>query len=464
MSTVQIVWLRRDLRLSDQPAFQAAAAQGPVIPVYILDDETAGDRRMGAASRWYLHQSLKSLSQALDKKGVRLILRKGKAATILADIAAKSGAGAIHCLNHYEPWWQKAEEELETALPNDCELIRHDGNYLLPPGTATTGSGDPYKIYTPFMKALMDHMPPASPANAPRKIDAPSDWPESDALDDWKLEPAKPDWATEMAKAWAAGEDAARRAVNSFSDKVSDYDDGRNRPSEDLTSRLSPHLHFGEVSPAYVWHRMTAGGRFPETFLKELIWRDYTQNVIYQFPNYGSEYARDRFDDMTWRDFRSSAVRDEFDRWTTGRTGYPIVDAGMRQLWAIGWIHNRVRMLVASFLVKHLLIDWREGEQWFWDCLIDADYGNNSVNWQWISGTGLDSNMVPRIMAPLSQSEKFDAAGYIREWVPELADLDDDQVHDPEAAGCKPDDYPDKIIAHKEARERALNAYSKIKG
>lgn len=463
MTSQQIVWLRRDLRLSDQQAFREAAAAGPVIPVYVLDDEGAGDRKMGAASRWYLHHSLKSLSDALEEKGSRLILRRGKAATILADIAAKSGATQVHCLKHYEPWWQKAEEELEAALPEDCTLYRHDGNYLLPPGTVTTGSGDPYKIYTPFMKSLMEHMPPSSPENAPRKIDAPSDWPESDKLDDWELLPTDPDWATEMAKEWTAGEEAARRAVNSFSGKVSDYADGRNLPSEDLTSRLSPHLHFGEISPAYVWHRMTAGGRFPEIYLKELIWRDYAQNVICQFPGYGEEYGRNRFEKLEWRDFRSSTVRDEFDRWTKGQTGYPIVDAGMRQLWSIGWIHNRVRMIVASFLVKHLLIDWREGEQWFWDTLVDADYGNNSVNWQWISGTGLDSNMFSRIMAPLSQSEKFDAADYIRKWVPELADLDDDAIHDPEAAGCRPDDYPQKIIAHKEARERALDAYSKTK-
>ena len=418
---------------------------------------------MGAASRWYLHQSLSALSDALKDKGSRLILRRGNAATILADIAAKTGATAVHCLRHYEPWWQDAEAALEKALPGDCSLCRHDGNYLLPPGTVTTGSGDPYKIYTPFMKALMEHMPPPAPEDAPRKIDAPSSWPASDTLSDWALEPTKPDWATDMAKQWHAGEAAARRAVNGFSDKVSDYAEGRNLPSEDLTSMLSPHLHLGEVSPAYVWHRMTAGGRWPETFLKEVVWRDYAQNVICQFPKYGDDYGRDRFEKMPWRDFRSSMVRDEFDRWTRGLTGYPIVDAGMRQLWSIGWIHNRVRMIVASFLVKHLLIDWRHGERWFWDCLVDADYGNNSVNWQWVSGTGLDSNMFSRIMAPLGQSEKFDAGDYIRKWVPELADVKGDAIHDPEAAGCRPDTYPVKIIGHREARERALSGYKQVK-
>ena len=196
--------------------------------------------------------------------------------------------------------------------------------------------------------------------------------------------------------------------------------------------------------------------------LDELGWRDYAQNIILQFPDYAARNAREKFDALEWRDFRSSVVRDEFEAWTKGRTGYPIVDAGMRQLWATGWMHNRVRMIAASFLIKHLLIDWREGEKWFWDTLVDADYGSNSVNWQWVAGTGIDANMFQRIMAPLSQSEKFDAGDYIREWVPELAGLGDDVIHDPEASACRPKDYPAKIIGHREARERALTAVKRI--
>ena len=272
-----------------------------------------------------------------------------------------------------------------------------------------------------------------------------------------------PDWATAFTEMWTPGEEAARRQVNDFRPSAAAYDDRRNLPSEDGSSRLSPHLHFGEVSPSYVWHRIAEAKGDATVFLKELAWRDYAQNVIMQFPDYGVQGYRERFEELEWRDFRSSTVRDEFDRWCHGRTGYPIVDAGMRQLWKHGWLHNRVRMICASFLIKHLLIDWREGERWYWDCLVDADYGNNAVNWQWISGTGVDSNMFVRIMAPLSQSEKFDAADYIRRYVPELADLPDDAIHDPEDAGCKPDDYPGKIIGHKDARERALAAYEKIK-
>ncbi len=419
---------------------------------------------MGAASRWWLHHSLASLDRRLRDKGSRLILRRGDSAAILADIARKAGAKEIHALHHYEPWWRNAERALKEELGDDGELVLHHGNYLAPPGSVTTGSGDPYKIYTPFWKALAERMPPPEPERTPQTIDAPGDWPTSDDLDDWDLLPAKPNWATGFEEMWTPGEEGARANVDAFVDKATSYDDRRNMPSIVGVSRLSPPLHFGEISPAYVWHRVAGRGRDVTTYCKELAWRDYAQNVILQFPKYGSESYRENFADFPWRDFRSSAVREEFDRWCQGKTGYPIVDAGMRELWATGWMHNRVRMIAASFLIKHLLIDWREGEQWFWDTLVDADYGSNATNWQWVAGTGVDSNMFVRIMAPLSQSEKFDAGDYIRRWVPELADLDDPYVHDPEEHGCKPDAYPSKIIGHREARQRALDAYAEVKG
>lgn len=448
-----ILWFRRDLRLSDQAALIAAAGEGPVVPVYILDDETPKHRAMGGASRWWLHHSLASLDAALREKGSRLILRRGKCDDVLAALAEEVGTKRVHCIRHYEPWWRNAER----AVAKQLELVCHDGNYLAPPGSVTTGSGEPYKIYTPFWRALQQRMPPAAPANRPRDIPAPSSWPKSDRLEDWGLLPTKPDWATGFAD-WEPGEAGARKRVDAFADKAADYDRTRNLPSIEGSSRLSPHLHFGEVSPATIWHRVADAGGSVDVFLSEIGWRDYAQNVILQFPDYAAKNAREKFDAIPWRDFRSSAVRDEFDAWTKGRTGYPIVDAGMRQLWATGWMHNRVRMIAASFLIKHLLIDWREGERWFWDTLVDADYASNAVNWQWVSGTGIDSNMFVRIMAPLSQSEKFDAAGYIREWVPELARLHEDVIHDPEEHGRRPSDYPRKIIGHREARERALAA------
>ena len=466
MASPQIVWLRRDLRLADNPALYAAAQAGPIIPVFVLDDERTGDRKYGGASRWWLHHSLESLAKSFGRHNASLILRGGDSVDILADLAVKTGASAIHANRHYEPWWRKAQGDLKTALPEGCDLELHDGNYLMPPGTATTGSGDPYKIYTPFSRTMRDLMPPRDDLPAPETISQPGDLPPSDDLADWSLLPTNPDWSTEMAKFWSIGEDAARERLDWWADHVGEYDEGRNLPSVGQTSQMSPHLHWGEISPVQIWHRMkdkrSDGWR---TYESELIWRDYAQNILCQFPRYPEESYRDAIDDSKlWRNpNRGHVIQEELEAWQYGRTGYPIVDAGMRQLWAIGWMHNRVRMIAASFLIKHLLIDWRHGERWFWDTLVDADYASNGTNWQWVAGTGVDSNMFPRIMAPLSQSEKFDAAGYIREWVPELADLPDSEIHNP-SDKCRPSDYPAKIIGHKEARERALEAYRAMKG
>ena len=451
-ATPSIVWFRRDLRLHDQAALAAAASEGPVIPVYVLDDETAKHRKMGAASRWWLHHSLQSLDTALKHKGVRLILRRGPADAVLAAVAKEAGATRVHCIRHYEPWWRNAER----AVGQQLELICHHGNYLVPPGSVVTGSGQPYKIYTPFWRAVQAKMPPPAPEPVPAKITAPAAWPESDRLDDWALLPAKPDWARGFAERWRPGEDGAHKRLKAFARHAARYADERNLPSVDGSSRLSPHLHFGEISPSQLWHAVAEAGGGVGTFLGELGWRDYAQNIILQLPDYGKTNGRTAFDRMAWRT-GTDADRD-FRAWTKGRTGYPIVDAGMRQLWMTGWMHNRVRMIAASFLIKHLLIDWRRGERWFWDTLVDADYGNNSVNWQWTAGSGVDSNMFVRIMAPLAQSEKFDAAGYIRAWVPELAALGDADIHDPDEAGRRPDAYPPKIIEHRAARERALAA------
>ncbi|QNE04987.1 cryptochrome/photolyase family protein [Croceicoccus marinus] len=460
MTAPHIVWLRRDLRLADQPALYAAAQEGPVICVYVLDDEGAGNRAMGGASRWWLHHSLQAMDRELGKHQGKLILRRGDAADEIARLAEETGAAAVHAIRHYEPWWRKAQGRLAERL----DLRLYDGNYLLPPGTVTTGSGDPYKIYTPFAKSARQCMPQREVLDAP-SLTNPDEWPDSDNLDDWNLLPTKPDWAAGFRDAWEVGESAALAQLEDFADRVNDYEDGRNRPSIDGSSRLSPHLHHGEISPMQVWDRLTRHtGEGSETFRGELLWRDYTQNVICQFPAYPSESYRDLGGEKLWRNpNRGHVIAEELEAWQQGRTGYPIVDAGMRQLWQIGWMHNRVRMIAASFLIKHLLIDWRHGEQWYWDCLVDADYGNNGVNWQWVAGTGVDSNMFPRIMAPLSQSEKFDAGDYIRQYVPELAELSDDQIHDPDDKH-RPGDYPAKIIGHREARERALSAYREAKG
>ncbi|MXP14291.1 deoxyribodipyrimidine photo-lyase [Altererythrobacter confluentis] len=460
METPQIVWLRRDLRLSDHPAFFAAAEAGPVVPVYVLDDNAAGEHAYGGASRWWLHHSLQSLASQLGAHHSRIILRRGDAVEQLADISRELGGTPVHALRHYEPWWRKAQG----ALAQQVDLVLHDGNYLLPAGAVTTGSGSPYKIYTPFSKAVMEQMPPRDALPEPEHISHPHSWPKSDDLADWGLLPTTPDWAGGLQDFWQVGEAAAQDRLAEFEDDVAAYDEARNMPSIDGSSQLSPHLHFGEISPAQIWHALKGRrGAGWNTYAKELIWRDYAQNVICQFPAYATQSYRDGYGDRLWRNPNSDQqAAQDLHAWQRGQTGYPIVDAGMRQLWQTGWMHNRVRMITASFLVKHLLIDWTQGEKWFWDTLVDADYGSNGVNWQWTAGTGVDSNMFVRIMAPLSQSEKFGAARYIREFVPELAHLGDDDIHDP-PAGMRPADYPDKIIGHKEARERALAAYREMK-
>jgi deoxyribodipyrimidine photo-lyase len=302
-------------------------------------------------------------------------------------------------------------------------------------------------------------MPPSEPRPAPAEIPAPDHWPASDSLADWNLLPTRPDWAASFRDEWQPGEAGARERLDDFADHAARYADQRNLPSIEGTSRLSPHLHFGEISPGTVWHRMAPAGGSVATFLGELGWRDYAQNVIRQFPDYGARNAVSGFDRMEWRSEPEAEA--DLKAWQQGRTGYPIVDAGMRQLWATGWMHNRVRMIAASFLIKHLLIDWRAGESWFWDTLVDADYGANAVNWQWSAGSGVDANMFVRIMAPLVQSPKFESADYIRQWVPELAGLSDADIHDPVR---RPGGYPRRIIEHAEARARALAAFAATKG
>ncbi|WP_336986315.1 deoxyribodipyrimidine photo-lyase [Altererythrobacter aquiaggeris] len=458
MTTPQIVWLRRDLRIADQPALYHAAQVGPVVPVYVLDDDAPKHHAYGGASRWWLHHSLESLGRDLGKHNSRIILRRGDAADELAALSKELGGAPVHANRHYEPWWRNAEAK----LAREADLQLYDGNYLLPVGAVKTGSGTPYKIYTPFSKATLEEFPPRDALPEPDTISLPDTWPDSEELADWHLLPAQPDWAGGMRDFWSVGETAAHERLAQWEDDVADYDEGRNLPSQDGSSRLSPHLHWGEISPVTIWHALKdKRSKGWKTYEKELIWRDYAQNVISQFPKYPVESYRDGYGEVWRNPNRGHLIDEDLHAWQRGRTGYPIVDAGMRQLWATGWMHNRVRMITASFLIKHLLIDWTHGERWFWDTLVDADYGSNGTNWQWVSGTGVDSNMFVRIMAPLSQSEKFDAANYIREWVPELAELSDDDIHDP--ADEKRGEYPVKRIGHKEARERALSAYREMK-
>ena len=457
MAAPVIVWLRRDLRLADQPAFAAAAESGmPVIPVYVMDDDTPKHRRMGAASRWWLHHSLASIGADLRARGSRLILRRGKSDDALAAIARETGARSVHALHHHEPWWLNAQKAVACQL----ELVLHHGNYLAPPGSVLSGSGQPYRIYTPFWRSLCGQMPPAAPLAVAPQFSAPEQWPQSDALEDWGLLPSRPDWAQGFWTEWTPGEEGAKARLQAFMKEAAHYAEQRNLPGVPGTSRLSPHLHFGEMAPARVWHGVRAAGGSADIFLGELGWRDYADNIIHQFPDYGARSYKLEFEAFPWR--RGTQADADFRAWCQGRTGYPIVDAGMRELWATGWMHNRVRMIVASFLIKHLMIDWRRGEQWFWDTLVDADYASNAVNWQWSAGSGVDANMFVRIMAPFTQSAKFEAGAYIRRWVPELQGMNDADIHDP--GPLRPRSYPAPIIGHKQGRARAMDAWKVLKG
>ncbi|API60693.1 deoxyribodipyrimidine photolyase [Tardibacter chloracetimidivorans] len=459
MAAGSILWFRQDLRLFDQPAVRAVAADGPVLPVYVLDDETPGDWRIGAAQRWWLHHSLKGLSAALEDKGAPLLLLRGKCDEVLAELARETGIRRVHAVQHHEPWWRRAEARLAKSV----ELVLHHGATLAPPEQVTSRTGASYRVFTPFWRALLDQMPPHKPEAAPQSLKPLPKPPRGEALADWKLLPRRPDWAKGF-DVWTPGEEGAKAALRHFLPEVADYDATRNLPSVEGTSRLSPHLHFGEISPATVWHMASKQAHARAgPFLRELAWRDFALGQVQQFPRLGEENGREQFDGFSWRSINARSGKADFEAWTRGRTGYPIIDAGMRQLWATGWMHNRVRMIAASFLIKHLLIDWQHGARWFWGTLVDADYGNNSMNWQWVAGTGVDSAPFYRIMAPLSQSAKFNAADYIREWVPELSDLDDAHIHEPWTAPSPPAGYPEPLIGHAEARARALAALDAVK-
>jgi deoxyribodipyrimidine photo-lyase len=449
--TTQLVWFRNDLRLADHAALIAAAHAGPVAAVYVLDDDTPGAWAMGAAQRWWLHHSLISLGTDLAARGGRLILRRGRAGPVVRALAGELRAD-VHCVLHHEPWALIQAEEAGAQC--------HHGVTLAPPDSVRSGGGGRYRIFTPWWKRLAEQMPPPRPLPVPDVRWADVAAVASDDLAAWRLLPTSPDWASGFGE-WQPGEAGAAARLADFARRAARYDAARNLPSVEGTSRLSPHLALGEVSPNTAWHEIAdaVGEGTAEPYLRELGWRDFGANIIDQFPDHGDAPGRDAFGRFPFRDDPAGLLA-----WQRGETGYPIVDAGMRQLWATGWMHNRVRMITASFLVKHQLIDWRHGERWFWDTLVDADYGSNSLGWQWVMGSGVDSSPFPRIFAPVGQSVKFGAADYIRRWVPELAGLSDAAIHAPWEAGARVRGYPGPIVGHEAARARALAAWAELKG
>ncbi|MEO0425352.1 MAG: deoxyribodipyrimidine photo-lyase [Pseudomonadota bacterium] len=473
-----VVWFRDDLRITDQPALQAAAQSGqPVVAVYVLDDKSPGDWALGGASRWWLHHSLTRLGESLAQLGVPLTLRRGRFTDVLTKLVAEVGADALYCGRGYEPWVVDTEGQLNTALSETGVTVkRFAGRLLFEPGRIVTGSGDTYKVFTPFWRACLRADPPKAPAPAPETLTAFDTAVSSESLRDWQLLPTTPDWSGGFTDQWTPGEAGAIAALERFLEtSLGDYHDARDIPGERGTSRLSAHLRFGEISPRQIWQLVLneVGGNIAdpraEAYLRELGWRDFNSHLLLAYPTIGEHAFKPAYEAFPWRD-DAAGLR----AWQRGQTGYPIVDAGMRELWTTGWMHNRVRMIVGSFLVKHLLLPWRLGENWFWDTLVDADLANNAGGWQWAAGSGADAAPYFRIFNPTLQGKKFDAKGtYVRRWVPEIASIPDKYIHEPVAAPTKVlegvgvklgRDYPAPIVAHKMARERALSALKAVTG
>lgn len=466
MAKPQIIWFRQDLRLSDQAAVLMAARAGPVIPVYVRDDQVAGKWTAGAATRWWLHHSLASLEQDLHKLGCRLLLLSGDAVSQIASLARETGAEAVHALEHFEPWARRQQSQLAGQLT----LKLYDGVALAPPESIRNKSGTAFKVFTPFWRTLQTLMPPPEPAPRPKKMQMYDAAPQGDVLASWHLLPTKLDWSAGLASSWTPGEAGAIARLAGFAPRVGGYGDGRNFCAEDHTSRLSPHLHFGEISAAAVWHGITSKtGTGAEPFLRQLGWREFSANLLLASPDFADVNWRREYDHFPWQPDEKSLCA-----WQKGQTGYPIVDAGMRQLWETGWMHNRVRMITASFLIKHLMQDWRRGEEWFWDTLVDADLANNAAGWQWTAGSGADASPYYRIFAPVTQGERFDTDGtYVRRWLPELKNLPAAYIHKPweapplmlaDAGILLGKHYPHPMVDHAQARERALAAFKALSG
>ncbi len=477
---VTIVWFRHDLRLDDNPALAAAVARGPIVPVFTWAPEEEAPWEPGAASRWWLHHSLEKLAADLKKAGTPLLIRRGPSLEALRAVAAEYAATHIVWNRRYEPAVVNRDTAIKKALTSDSfDVESFNGGLLYEPVHVATKEGKPYQVFTPFWRSLLTRPEPAEPVPAPRKLIAAK--PVRNAQKnlvpgELELLPRIP-WDTTMKKTWSPGEAAAKKQLEIFlAKRLSGYGTERDRPDHDGTSTLSAYLHFGEISPRRVWHgvRQAAGGRpaatltgDPEVFLRELGWREFAHHLLYHFPHTTDAPLRADYARFPW-------AKDPVGlrAWHRGRTGFPMVDAGMRQLWATGWMHNRVRMIVSSFLVKDLRVSWLEGARWFWDTLVDADLAANTLGWQWAAGCGADAAPYFRIFNPTTQGEKFDPHGsYIRTWVPQLSKLSTDDIHAPAEAKERTlenaevtlgRDYPEPIVDHAKARKLALDALKKV--
>jgi deoxyribodipyrimidine photo-lyase len=455
---VTIVWFRRDLRLADHPALAAAARAGAVVPVYIWAPDEEGDWPPGGASRWWLQQSLAALDGDLRARGSRLVLRRGPSREALLAVAEETGARAVAWSPLPEPGAVARDAQVERALRRHGLTVRQENAALLFAPSAIRG-GEPYATFTPFWRACLAAPEPPPPLPAPRRLAAPPRWPRSERELD--IAPRHP-WTEKLARVWTPGEESAHRRLHGLLGKVPRYAEDAPHPARDGSSRLSPHLHHGEIGPRQIWHALRErGDEGTAAFRRELGWREFAQHTLLRQPVLPEQPCRPAFRRFGWQSSDGA-----FERWRRGRTGYPLVDAGMRELWATGWLPNRVRMVVASFLVKHLLVPWQDGERWFWDTLVDADLASNALNWQWVAGTGIDSAPFFRIFNPVVQSQKFDPRGeYIRRWVPELRHLEGTDVHQPWRSPLfAPAVYPAPMVDHGFARGRALALFSDLRG
>jgi deoxyribodipyrimidine photo-lyase len=476
MATAEaIFWFRSDLRVHDNPGLLAAAARGRVAPLFVWSPEEEGDWPLGAASRWWLHHSLASLAATLRGLGSPLVIRRGPAQRAIAELLQETSATYVAWNRCYEPAAIARDAALKKALPAcGAEVESFNGALLHEPWTVTTKAGDPCKVFTPYWRTCLRKGSPRAPLAAPASLPGPSRKPSSLKLEALELLP-RPDWAAGMRRDWTPGEEGARGLVERFvREALGDYEEGRNRVDRDGSSRLSPHLRFGELSPYQAWHAVEsrrlppAGHKSREVYLSELGWREFSYHLLYHYPRIATEPLREQFADFPWDD-DARALR----RWQRGQTGVPIIDAAMRHLWHSGWMPNRARMIVASYLTKNLLIPWQEGARWFWDTLVDADLASNTQGWQWTAGCGADAAPYFRIFNPVSQAEKFDPDGdYIRSWAPEIAALPTRWLHRPweapesvlAAAGVRLGrDYPLPLVDLGESRSRALAAYQAMK-
>lgn len=466
-----ICWFRSDLRIKDNPALYDAAKSGAVLPVYILDDVNAGKYGQGGASRWWLHHSLISLNDSLEGN---LLVYSGNPAEILPKIIDEYSIDAVYWNRCYEPWQIKRDGNIKQDLKEQgIEAESYNGSLLFEPWEILKQDKTPYKVFTPYYRkgCLGSSKQPKRPAPAPEKISF-IEHKRKTKIDDLQLLP-KIKWFETMQTHWQVGEQGAHECFEVFLDQGLDgYKEGRNFPAQEKTSRLAPYLHFGEISPHYIWHKMQSlqGLEYSadvDHFCSELGWREFSYYLLYYFPDLPEKNWNAKFDNFPWEDDPSL-----LEAWQKGQTGVPIVDAGMRELWQTGYMHNRVRMIVASFLVKNLLIDWRHGERWFWDCLLDADLANNSASWQWVAGSGADAAPYFRIFNPVTQGQKFDASGeYTRRFVPELKNMPDKYLFNPWEA---PDhvlagagvqlgkSYPKPVVDLKNSRKRALEVFKRI--